>query len=298
MDWCTGIRHYRWSLSCALGEAVYLGRTFVLDLDICLHKAHHRLKGEDDNVLRDFRMYFDLDHLMKHMKVVIRPQFLVKWGEWNADKPWVSIADVDRYALTTDLAKDNVSTIMRRSFLKTEEYFYQVCKNNPVIERPWKAFWGYSPPLMDMVFQILEKLHWDFDAVHVRRGDKINAFRPNLDRDTQPDSLLKKLPKFIAPGRRIYIATDEDAPGFFDLLKTKYTVFLLEEFSWMWAEGSAWHNYATCIYGVDSNKLAFDGYMRAIIDYSLFERASVKVETFNDLTDDQRHGGHCLDCDR
>jgi hypothetical protein len=35
-DYCKGMNHYMWSFLCGLGEAMYLNRTFVMDLSICL----------------------------------------------------------------------------------------------------------------------------------------------------------------------------------------------------------------------------------------------------------------------
>ena len=41
--------------------------------------------------------------------------------------------------------------------------------------------------------------------------------------------------------QRLYVASDEHTPGFFDPLKKVYEVYMLEDFAHLWAPGSAWH---------------------------------------------------------
>lgn len=49
----------------------------------------------------------------------------------------------------------------------------------------WRAL-GHADALNSIADRIVEALHWDFDSVHVRRGDKLNPeFWPHLDWDTR-----------------------------------------------------------------------------------------------------------------
>lgn len=51
----------------------------------------------------------------------------------------------------------------------------------------WLAL-GHSDVLNDIADAIVAAMQWDFDAVHVRRGDKVDPrFYPHLDHDTQPE---------------------------------------------------------------------------------------------------------------
>lgn len=79
--------------------------------------------------------------------------------------------------------------------------------------------------------QIKKKLK-DYDALHVRRGDKVKVYKDKsgvvrtmyayLDRDTQPEAIMERIKLWIPAGRSLYIATDEKQIHFFDLLSSKY----------------------------------------------------------------------------
>lgn len=56
--------------------------------------------------------------------------------------------------------------------------------------------------------------------------------------------LLKKLPQFIRPGRRIYVSTNERTPGFFAPLERKYRVHMLGQYQHMWSNHSGWYNWS------------------------------------------------------
>ena len=72
-------------------------------------------------------------------------------------------------------------------------------------------------------------------------------------------SLLRTLPRFVPDGAALYIATDEMAPHFFDPLKSKYQVFMIDDFERFWAPGSQWHTTYTDMFGPDPE---FDDTMR------------------------------------
>uniref|UniRef100_A0A251SNA4 Uncharacterized protein n=1 Tax=Helianthus annuus TaxID=4232 RepID=A0A251SNA4_HELAN len=48
-------------------------------------------------------------------------------------------------------------------------------------------------------------MNWDFDSVHVVRGEKARN-RPNLAADTSPAALLSSLQDKVDHGRNVYIA--------------------------------------------------------------------------------------------
>ncbi|GAB2226413.1 hypothetical protein Droror1_Dr00022218 [Drosera rotundifolia] len=57
--------------------------------------------------------------------------------------------------------------------------------------RPCHALWK-SKRLMNIVSEISGKMDWDFDVVHVVRGEKAQnkELWPHLDDDTSPDALV------------------------------------------------------------------------------------------------------------
>lgn len=143
---------------------------------------------------------------------------------------------------------------------------------------------------MDIVSAISSKLNWDYDSVHVVRGEKARnrELWPNLDAHTSPDALLSTLHDKIDEGRNLYIATNEPDTSFFDPLKDKYTTHFLDEYKELWDENSEWYSETTKLN--NGNPVEFDGYMRVSIDTEVFFRGKKQLETFNDLTSDCKDG--------
>lgn len=77
----------------------------------------------------------------------------------------------------------------------------------------------------------IKALLGDYDAIHVRRGDKIKtrkdrfgverSLHPHLDRDTRAEFILRRIEKWIPPGRTLFIASNERSPGFFSPLSVR-----------------------------------------------------------------------------
>ena len=56
------------------------------------------------------------------------------------------------------------------------------------LPRNYSLFW-HHPYINRIVNQIAAAMKWDYDAVHVRRGDKLNPrLWPHLDNDTRPEA--------------------------------------------------------------------------------------------------------------
>lgn len=71
------MNHFLWSFLCGLGEAQYLNRTFVMDLSICL-AATYNLSNKDEEG-KDFRYYFDFEHIKEVASIVEEEEFLRDW---------------------------------------------------------------------------------------------------------------------------------------------------------------------------------------------------------------------------
>lgn len=81
----------------------------------------------------------------------------------------------------------------------------------------------------------------DYDAIHVRRGDKIKTrkdrygvertLHPHLDRDTRPQFILRRIEKWVPPGRTLFIASNERTPGFFSPLAARYKLAYSSNYS-------------------------------------------------------------------
>ncbi|TVU37686.1 hypothetical protein EJB05_11014, partial [Eragrostis curvula] len=292
-DHCKSMNQFIWSFLCGLGEAKFLNRTFVMDLNLCLSGAH-TVDGKDVDG-KDFRYYFDFEHLKESATVVEEGDFLKDWKRWDKKKGpgRITVRKVPSYKVTPMQLKRDKSNIIWRQFngQEPENYWYRVCEGRAakVIQRPWYAIWK-SKRLMNIVTQIAGRMDWDYDGLHVVRGWKAQHKKmyPNLDADTSPDALAEKVPKLIKPWRDLYIATNEPFYNYFDKLRSHFHVHLLDDYKELWSNSSEWYNETTALSG--GKPVPFDEYMRVIVDTEVFFRAKTQVETFNNLTRDCKDG--------
>ena len=127
---------------------------------------------------KDFRYYFDFEHLKETASIVEEGEFLRDWKNWDKThlkKKKVPVRKVVNHKVTPMQLKKDKSTIIWRQFdaPEPENYWYRVCEGEAAknIQRPWHAVWK-SKRLMNIVTEISGRLDWDFDAVHVVRGEK------------------------------------------------------------------------------------------------------------------------------
>ncbi|KAJ4973883.1 hypothetical protein NE237_007057 [Protea cynaroides] len=289
-DKCKSMNHYLWSFLCALGEAQYLNRTLVMDLEICLNLMHTSSHKDEEG--KDFRFYFDFEHLKESASVLDQSQFWLDWEKWQI-KDRLPLFLVDDFRVTPmNLAQVKDTLIMRKfGSEEPDNYWYRVCEGETesVIQRPWHLIWK-SRRLMDIVSGIASRLNWDFDSVNVVRGEKANnkEIWPNLGADTSPEALISSLQDKIEAGRNVYIVTNEPDTSFFDPLKDKYVIHFLDEYKDLWDENSEWYTETKKLN--NGVPVEFDGYMRVAVDTEVFLRGKKQIETFNDLTSDCKDG--------
>ncbi|KAK9134010.1 hypothetical protein Scep_013538 [Stephania cephalantha] len=289
-DRCKSMNHYLWSLSCALGEARYLNRTFVMDFSVCLSSKYTASNQDEEG--KDFRFYFDLKHLMDSGSVTEQGQFWFEWEKWER-RGGQGLYLVEDFRVTPMKLADVKDALIMRKFglVEPDNYWYRVCEGETesVIHRPWHMLWK-SRRLMDIVSGITSRMNSDFDSVHVVRGEraKNTELWPNLAADTSPNALLSSLQNKIEQGRDIYIATNEPNTSFFDPLMDKYGTHFLDDYKDLWNESSVWYEVTRKL----NNGIAveFDGYMRISVDTEVFLRGKKRIETFNDLTSDCKEG--------
>ncbi|XP_061356107.1 uncharacterized protein LOC133300562 [Gastrolobium bilobum] len=293
-DYCKGMNHYLWSLLCGLGEAMYLNRTFVMDLSLCLAATYNPSNKDEEG--KDFRYYFDFEHLKEVTSIVEEGEFLRDWKKWDkthVKKKKVPVRKVVTHKVTPLQLKKDKSSIIWRQFdaPEPENYWYRVCEGQAAnyIQRPWHALWK-SKRLMNIVTEISGRLDWDFDALHVVRGEKAQnkELWPHLDSDTSPDALLEKLKGMIQPRRNLYIATNEPFYNYFDKLRSNFEVRLLDDYKELWGNTSEWYNGTSLLN--NGKPVEFDGYMRVAVDTEVFYRGKTRVETFYNLTKDCKDG--------
>ncbi|XP_075481805.1 uncharacterized protein LOC142522360 isoform X2 [Primulina tabacum] len=289
-DRCKSMQQYLWSFMCMLGEAQYLNRTLIMDLNLCLSKIYSS-SGQDEEG-KDFRFYFDFEHLMDSTSVLDQTQFWMDWNKWQL-KDGLNLHLVEDFRTTPMKLFAVKDTLIMRKFgsVEPDNYWYRVCEGEAesVIQRPWHMIWK-SRRLLDVASAIASRMNWDFDSVHVERGEKASnkELWPNVDRDTSPEALLASLPDKIEDGRNLYIATNEPEVSFFDSLKDKYSTHFLDEYKYLWDQNSDWYEEMTKLN--KGNPVEFDGYMRVSVDTEVFLRGKIQIETFNDLTKDCKDG--------
>ncbi|WJX53176.1 hypothetical protein P8452_39204 [Trifolium repens] len=293
-DYCKGMNHYMWSFLCGLGEAMYLNRTFVMDLSLCLSSMYNPSNKDEEG--KDFRYYFDFEHLKEVASIVEEGEFLRDWKRWDKThlkKKKVPVRKVVTHKVTPMQLQKDKSTIIWRQFdsPEPENYWYRVCEGQAAkhIQRPWHALWK-SKRLMNIVTEISGRMDWDFDAVHVVRGEKAQnkELWPNLDSDTSPDALVDKLKGIVQPWRNLYVATNEPYYNYFDKLRSNFKVHLLDDYTELWGNSSEWYNETSLLN--NGKPVEFDGYMRVAVDTEVFYRGKTRVETFYNLTKDCKDG--------
>ncbi|XP_051113578.1 uncharacterized protein LOC127239457 [Andrographis paniculata] len=291
-DYCKNMNQYTWSLLCGLGEAMYLNRTFVMDLSMCL--ASSDTQGDNGVEGKDFRFYFDFEHLKEAASVVDDVEFIRDWKRWDKQhKSKISCRKIINHKVTPIQLRREKSTILWRQFdaPEPENYWYRVCDGpaSKYVKRPWDALWT-SKTVKNIATEIISSMGSDFDAIHVVRGEKAmnRELWPNLDADTSPDALLAKLQGEIPAWRHLYIATNEHSYHFFDKLRSQYYVHLLDDYCYLWGNTSEWYNETTRLNG--GRPAEFDGYMRVAVDNEVLYRSKTRVETFYNLTRDCKDG--------
>ncbi|XP_075634894.1 uncharacterized protein LOC142607330 [Castanea sativa] len=291
-DYCKGMNHYLWSFLCGLGEAMYLNRTFVMDLNMCLAATYNPSNKDEEG--KDFRYYFDFEHLKEVASIVEEDVFLKGWKKWDrSHKRKLPVRKVVSHKMTPMQLKKDKNTVIWRQFdaPEPENYWYRVCEGQAAnyIQRPWHAIWK-SKRLMNIVSEISGNLDWDFDAVHVVRGEKAQnkELWPHLNSDTSPDAILAKLKEIIQPWRNLYVATNEPFYNYFDKLRSQYKVHLLDDYKELWGNKSEWYNETMILN--NGRPVEFDGYMRVEVDTEVLYRAKTRVETFYNLTKDCKDG--------
>jgi hypothetical protein len=260
-----------------------------MDLNVCLN-SRYTSSGKDEE--RDFRLYFDFEHLKQSASVIDQSQFWTDWGKWHK-KDRLKNHYTEDIKVTPMQLRDVKDTLIMRKFgnVEPDNFWSRVCEGETeaVIKRPWYLLWK-SRRLMEIVSAISSRMDWDFDSVHVVRGEKAQNKQlwPNLDRDTSPDSLLTTLNDKVCAGRHLYIATNEPDKSFFDPMKGKYRTHFLDDFKDLWDENSEWYTETKEL--SNGNAVEFDGYMRVAVDTEVFLRGKRKLETFSDLTRDCKNG--------
>ncbi|KAL5140786.1 hypothetical protein HKD37_09G024251 [Glycine soja] len=293
---CEGLGHQESSLRCALEEALFLGRTFVMPSGMCINPIHnkkgilhHSTNASSEELwdasscamdsLYDTELMSDtvpviLDNSKEWYRVLSTSMKLGARGvahvggvsrfELKENSRYSDLLLINRTASPLSWFmeckdRNNGSAIMLPySFLpsmaagKLRDAAEKTCSLQDFLSLSLKhiSFCGLACCNMSATggfdymgpnFSDIKALLGDYDAIHVRRGDKIKtrkdrfgvvrSLHPHLDRDTRPEFMLCRIAKWVPPGRTLFIASNERTPGFFSPLSARYRLAYSSNYS-------------------------------------------------------------------
>ncbi|KAL6593987.1 hypothetical protein ACP70R_048888 [Stipagrostis hirtigluma subsp. patula] len=250
---CAGLGHQESSLRCALEEALFLGRIFVMPSRMCLSSVHNTKGVLQSNANSNQRWeesscamesLYDIDLISRTVPVIL-----------DNSKTWHEI--VSR-SMKAEGAVGNVQGISRSELKENALYSTAVIINRTASPLAWfmecKDRKNRSSVMLSYTFlpsmpakklrdaaNKMKEILGDYDAIHVRRGDLLKnrkdrfgverSLHPHLDRDTRPEFIKKRIAKWIPPGRTLFIASNERTPGFFSPLADRYRLAYSSNFS-------------------------------------------------------------------
>ncbi|GMI78845.1 hypothetical protein like AT3G56750 [Hibiscus trionum] len=255
-DSCEGLGHQESSLRCALEEAIFLNRTFVMPSRMCINPIHNdkTILHKVDNVTAEERWaatscamdsLYDIDLISETVPVI-----LDNTDEWHLILSTSmklgarGVAHVEGLA-RADLKENSLySNLLLINRTASPLSWFAECKdrmNRSAIILPYSFLPSMAAEELRIAADQIKYLLGDYDAIHVRRGDKIKtrkdrygvkrSLHPHLDRDTRPEFILGRIQKWVPYGRTLFIASNERTPGFFSPLSVRYKLAYSSNYS-------------------------------------------------------------------
>ncbi|CAD6211296.1 unnamed protein product [Miscanthus lutarioriparius] len=251
---CAGLGHQESSLRCALEEALFLGRTFVMPSRMCLSSLHNtkgviqsgattKHRWEESSCAME--SLYDIDQISRTVPVILDNS--KKWDDIVSRSMKLEVGGVAHVqGISRGELKQNplYSTALIINRTASPLAWFMECKDRKNRSSVMLSY-NFLPSmpaqkLRDAANKMKETLG-DYDAIHVRRGDLLKnrkdrfgverSLHPHLDRDTRPEYIRKRIAKWIPPGRTLYIASNERTPGFFSPLSDRYKLAYSSNFS-------------------------------------------------------------------
>ncbi|KAL2465962.1 hypothetical protein Adt_41813 [Abeliophyllum distichum] len=253
---CEGLGHQESSLRCALEEALFLERTFVMPSRMCINPIHNK-KGilhSSGNMISEERWaanscamdsFYDLDLISNTVPVILdnskQWHHVLSTSMKLGSRGVAHVQGVSRANLKENSLYSNILLINRTA---SPLSWFMECKdrnNHSAIMLPYSFLPSMATEKLRDAAEKIKVLLGDYDAIHVRRGDKLKtrkdrfgvdrSLHPHLDRDTRPEFILCRIAKWVPPGRTIFIASNERKPGFFSPLAVRYKLAYSSNYS-------------------------------------------------------------------
>ncbi|GFP95550.1 hypothetical protein PHJA_001699300 [Phtheirospermum japonicum] len=255
-DSCEGLGHQESSLRCALEEALFLGRTFVMPSRMCINPIHNKkgilhhsgsMVSEEGWTVNSCAMdsLYDLDFISDTIPVILDNSKAwhhvlttsMKLGSRGiAHVQGVGRADLKENALYSNLLLINRTASPLSWFMECKDR-----NNRSSIMLPYSFLPSMAAKKLRDAADKIKAALGDYDAIHVRRGDKLKtrkdrfgvdrSLHPHLDRDTRAEFILCRILKWVPPGRTLFIASNERTPGFFSPLAARYKLAYSSNYS-------------------------------------------------------------------
>jgi hypothetical protein len=93
--------------------------------------------------------------------------------------------------------------------------------------KPWWRFLQAAFRPVDRTLRMAQQIQdrmGEACTLHVRRGDQLDLIH-DLEDYTNPAAIMASIVDKCPPGRSLYIASNEQTPGYFDPLKDNYTLY-------------------------------------------------------------------------
>ncbi|KAH0924658.1 hypothetical protein HID58_016914 [Brassica napus] len=250
---CAGLGHQESSLRCALEEAMFLNRTFVMPSQMCINPIHNKkgvLNGSSDNESWEvsscaMESLYDVDLISEKIPVILDDSetwhIVLSTAMKLKERGIAHVNGASRRELNDSSHYANLLLINRTAsplawFVECKD---RIDRSNVML--PYSFLPSMAAPRLRNAAEKIKAQLGDYDAIHVRRGDKLKTRKdrfnvertqfPHLDRDTRPEFIMTRIQKQIPPGRTLYIGSNERAPGFFSPLSARYKVVYSSNFS-------------------------------------------------------------------
>ncbi|CAN6830399.1 unnamed protein product [Brassica oleracea] len=249
---CAGLGHQESSLRCALEEAMFLNRTFVMPSRMCINPIHNKkglLNGSDNESWEvsscAMESLYDVDLISEKIPVILDDSetwhIVLSTGMKLKERGIAHVSGASRRELNDSSHYANLLLINRTAsplawFVECKD---RIDRSNVML--PYSFLPSMAAPRLRNAAEKIKAQLGDYDAIHVRRGDKLKTRKdrfnvgktqfPHLDRDTRPEFIMSRIQKQIPPGRTLYIGSNERTPGFFSPLSARYKVVYSSNFS-------------------------------------------------------------------
>ncbi|KNA05976.1 hypothetical protein SOVF_185340 [Spinacia oleracea] len=257
-DTCAGLGHQESSLRCALEEALFLQRTFVMPARMCINPIHNKkgILNQSSQASSDegwmatscaMDSLYDLDLISKKIPVILDNSEtwhqVLSTGMKLGARGVAHVQGVSRVELKENPQYSNRLLINRTA---SPLAWFVECKdrlNHSAVMLPYTFLPSMAAKKFRDAADKVKAMLGDYDAIHVRRGDILKTRKdrfgvlrsrhPHVERDTRPECILQRIAKWISPGRTLFIASNEGKPGFFSPLGVRYKTAYSSNYSWI-----------------------------------------------------------------